>query len=220
MTERAIRIVGLAGLASFDLIIVATFVAPPLWDAPPTSATASQVADFVAPYRSRILASLFLFGIAMGFFLWFAAGLGSWFRRSEPDPGPLSTTFAFGAVAMTVMILAAFAPASLSVYRPLAPATTGLLFDLTFGLLALSGIPTAVCLGAYAALVLRGAPLRRWTAWLALVGVVAHVIIPASFFPRSGFLSLEGDVIVWVPATLFAWILAASVSLLRASPRE
>jgi hypothetical protein len=216
MTQKGLRIVGLAGLASFMLIIIATFVAPPLWDAPTTTASADEVADFVFPYRGRILASFFLFGIAMGSFLCFAAGLWSWLRQSEPEPRPLSASFAFGAVVLVALILAAFVPGALSVYRPPDPDTAGLLFDMTFGLLALSGIPTAVCLGAYAALVFRGAPLARWTAWLAIVGAAAHVVITGSFFPRTGFFSLEGDVIVWVPATFFAWILATSVALLRA----
>jgi hypothetical protein len=33
---------------------------------------------------------------------------------------------------------------------------------------------------------------------------------------HGDFLSLEGSMIVWVPATFFAWILATSVVLLRA----
>jgi hypothetical protein len=203
------------------LIVCATFVAPPFWDAPTTTGTAQDLADFAFPHRARILAAFFLFGIAMGLFLWFAAGLWSWLRQWESEPRPLSAVFGFGAVALTTLILAAFGPGSLALYRPPAPVTAGLLFDLTFALLAMSGIPTAICLGAYALLVWRGAPLPKWTAWVALVGAGAHLVIPGSFFARSGFFSLEGDVIVWVPATLFAWILAASVALLRAQrPRR
>lgn len=37
---------------------------------------------------------------------------------------------------------------------------------------------------------------------------------------HGDFLSLEGSVIVWVPATFFAWILAASAVLLRAGIEE
>jgi hypothetical protein len=91
---------------------------------------------------------------------------------------------------------------------------------MTFGLLALSGIPTAVCLGAYAAIVLRSRCLPAWTAWLALLSVDAHLLIAASFVSHGSFLSLESSVIVWVPATFFAWILATSAVLLRARPEE
>jgi hypothetical protein len=69
-------------------------------------------------------------------------------------------------------------------------------------------------LGAYAEIVWRHRWLPMWTAWLALVGVAAHVLIAASFFSQRGILSLEGIVIVWVPATFFVWILAVSLVLL------
>jgi hypothetical protein len=57
--------------------------------------------------------------------------------------------------------------------------------------------------------------LPRWTAWLAIDAAVLHVLIAASFVSHGDFLSLEGSVIVWIPAFLFAWILAASVVMLR-----
>jgi hypothetical protein len=77
-----------------------------------------------------------------------------------------------------------------------------------------------VCLGAYAALVLRYRCLPAWTGWLAFLAVDAHILIAASFMSHGGFLSLEGSVIVWVPATFFAWILAASVVLLSRRPGQ
>jgi hypothetical protein len=108
--------------------------------------------------------------------------------------------------------------ASVGAYRPQEPPLAQALYDLTFGLLALSGIPTAVCLGAYAGLVSKGGRLPRWTAWLAVVGALAHLLIAASFVSRTGFLSLEGEVIIVVPATFFAWIVATSAVLLRVGP--
>jgi hypothetical protein len=57
--------------------------------------------------------------------------------------------------------------------------------------------------------------LPAWTGWLAAFATAAHVLIAASFFFESGFFSLEGGVIVAIPTTMFLWLLAASVSLLR-----
>ena len=220
MTKKDVRIFGLAGVASFALIIIAAVISPPLWDGPTTTSTAEEVAAFVAPHRDRILLALFVYALGMGFFLWFTAGLWAWLRQSEPGAGPWSAAFALGVAVLATLIVAAFVPAALSVYRPPEPDIVGLMFDLSFGLLALSGVPTAVALGAYAVLVLRGAGLARWTAWVAIVGAATHVVIAGSFFPRSGFFSLQGAVIVWIPATFFAWILAASIALLRAQPSE
>lgn len=216
MNPRAIRLTALFGLGSFTLIVVAALVSPPLWDAPGTDAPAAQAAAFAWSDHGRAIAALYIYSLGMGLFLCFSAGLWSWLRQAEPEPRPVSAVFAFGAVALTGLILAAFATAGVLSYRPQQPAFAASLSDITFGLLALSGIPTAVCLGAYAALVFRHGRLPAWTAWLAVVGVVAHVFIAASFTSHGDFLSLEGPVIVWVPITFFAWILATSAALLRA----
>jgi hypothetical protein len=209
------RLIALAGFASFDMIIVASFVAPPLWNAPGTMASGSQVAAYAQQHGGRIIASLVLYSVAMGLFLCFTAGLWGWLREREHPPQALSSMFAFGAVALAVLVMAAVVPAYVLSYRPQPATIAGPLGDLTFGLLALSGIPTAVCLAAYAALVMRLRCLPTWTAWLAAAGALAHVLIAASFVSHGAFLSLESLVIVWVPATFFAWIAAASAALIR-----
>jgi type IV secretory pathway VirB2 component (pilin) len=208
------RLVAAAGLASFALIILAAFVAPPLWSSPSTNASATRLVAYLQANHSRTIASLFIYSIAMGLFLCFTGGLWSWLRAAEPGSQPLSNIFAFGAVALTVLVLAAFATAGVMSYRPQQPAIATALSDMTFALLALSAIPTAVCLGAYATLVLRHRCLPVWTAWLAWLAFDAHILIAASFFGHGSFLSLEGAVVVAVPATFFAWILAASAMLL------
>ena len=217
LSVRATRLVALAGLGSFALIVLAAFVAPPLWSAPGTNASPARVASYLLENRGRTVASLYIYSVAMGLFLCFTAGLRSWLRQAEPAPHPLSAVFAFGAIALTGLILAAFAIAGVMSYGPQQPAFAATLSDLTFALLALSGIPTAVCLAAYATLVLRHGCLPAWTAWLAFLAVDAHLLIAASFMSHGSFLSLEGMVIVAVPATFFAWILATSLVLWRAA---
>jgi hypothetical protein len=214
-SARAARLIALAGLGSFALIIAAAFVAPPLWNAPGTNASATRVAAYLQANHGPTIASLYIYSLAMGLFLCFTGGLWSWLRQTERAPQLLSSGFAFGAIALSVLIFAAFATAGVMSYRPQQPAFAASLSDMTFGLLALSGIPTAVCLGAYAALVLRHRCLPAWTGWLAVLAVDAHILIGASFVSHGSFLSLESSVIVWVPATFFAWILATSVALLR-----
>jgi hypothetical protein len=162
-----------------------------------------------------VTTSLFIYSIAMAFFLCFAAGLWGWLREREPSPQPFSSIFGFAAIALIVLILAGFVPAYMLGYRSQSATIAGPLGDLTFGLLALSGIPTAVCLGSYAALVVRLRCLPVWTGWLAAIAAVAHLLIAASFLSHGAFLSLESPVIVWVPATFFCWILVASWSVFR-----
>lgn len=215
---RATRLLAISGLASFALIMVAALiVAPPLWDSPTPTSSAARVAAYLQANHERLLASQFIYSLAMGLFLCFTAGLWSWLRRIEPAPEAISAVFAFGAVALTLLIMAAFATADVMSYRPQQPAFAVALTDTTFGLLALSGVPTAVCLGAYAAIVLRCRCLPSWTAWLALVAVDAHLLIAASFLSHGSLLGLEGAVIVVVPATFFAWMFATSAALLQRS---
>jgi hypothetical protein len=107
----------LAGLASFALIIVGAFVAPPLWNAPGTNASSAHVAAYLQAHHGRTIASLYIYSIAMGLFLCFTGGLWSWLRQAEPAPQLLSSAFAFGAVALTVLIFAAFAIAGVMSYR-------------------------------------------------------------------------------------------------------
>jgi hypothetical protein len=207
-------------LTSFALIVVAVFVSPPLWNAPGESSSAAHVAAYLQANHGRTVASLYIYSLALGLFLCFTAGLWSWLRQTEPAPQPLSAVFAFGAIALAVLIMASFATAGVASYRPQQPDLAVSLSDMTFGLLALSAIPTAVCLGAYAALILRHRCLPVWTGWLAVLGVVAHILIAASFMSHGSFLSLEGAVNVAVPAIFFTWILAVSVVLLRVPVRE
>ena len=214
--DRTTRLIALAGLVSFVLIIVAAFVAPPLWSAPGTHSSGARAAAYAREHRVGEIASLFMYTLAMGSFLCFAAGLWARLRQIEPAPHPLSGAFALGAVGLVVLILAAFATGGVLSYRAQGAEVAGVLADMTFALLALSGVPTAVCLGAYALLVLRYGSLPRWTAWLAMLGADAHILISASFMSHDSFLSLEGSVRIWVPATFFAWILAASLALWRA----
>jgi hypothetical protein len=209
------RLIGLTGLSAFGLIIVATFVSPPLWNAPATNAPAARVSAYAQQHNGRIVAGLLIFSLAVGLLLCFLAGLWALLREHDRPPHALSSLFAFGAVAFTVMVLAGFVPIYVLSYRAQPASVAGPLGDLGFGLLALSGIPTAVCLAAYAALVIWRRCLPIWTAWMAIGAALAHDLVAASFVSHGSFLSVEGSVIVWVPATLFAWILATSAALLR-----
>jgi hypothetical protein len=217
--QNSTRLIALAGLGSFVLIVVATFVAPPLWNAPGTTASSARVAAYSTDNGDRIIASLLIYSLAMGLFLGFTGGLSAWLRERERPPQAFSSVFALGGVALTALILAAFVPGYLLSYRTQPAVIAGPLGDLLFGLLAISGIPTAVCMGAYAALVLRLRCLPAWTAWLAIVGALAHILIAASFVSHGAFLSLESPVRVWVPGTFFAWILAAGAMMLRTWPQ-
>jgi hypothetical protein len=207
---------GIAGIACFALIVVAGLIEP-TFDIPATTASPSEFARYAADHGTDLPLALFLWSVAFGLFLIFAAGVWARLRAAEGDPATLSATFALAAAAMTVLILAGFVPEAVAAYRAPDGEDARLLSDLSFGLLAASGVPTAVACGAYAAVVRRTGTLASWSAWIAVVAAAAHIVVAATFLFDSGFLSLEGQVITWVPVTMFAWIGATSVALLRAA---
>jgi len=205
---------GIAGVACF-VLVVAGGLADPLWEWPDTGATASEVAAYVAEHHDRTLVALFLYSLAFGLFFPFAAGVWARLRAFEPEPGVLAATFALAAAAMATLILAGFVPAAVLAYRAPSEVAAVQLRDLSFGILAASGIPTAAALGAYAVAVMRTRCLSIASAVAAAIGAVAHVAIAATFLFESGFLSLEGAGIIVVPVTMFVWILLAGVALIR-----
>jgi len=182
---------------------------------PGTGASAGEIAGFVGTHRSALLVAMVLSTAAVGLWLLFGVGVWLWLRETTGGVSVLSVCFLVGLVSFVTLLLAGFTAAFVLFYRaPNAP-DPRLLYDLGFGLLAMSGVPTALALGSYAAQVFSDSRLPVWTAWVAVVAAVAHLVLLASLVITSGFFSLQGEVIIAIPAMLFAWILGTSIVLLR-----
>jgi hypothetical protein len=216
--DRAIKLAGLAGLASIALGTAGAIV-DQMWTFPETGAKAGEIARYVGGHRSALLVAMVLSTAAVGLWLVFGAGVWLWLRETTSSVSFLSVCFLVGLVSFVTLLLAGFAVFFVFVYRAPEASDARLLNDLAFGLLAMSGVPTALALGSYAAQVFRGGRLPRWTAVIAIVAALAHVVLLASLVITSGFFSLEGGVIIAIPATLFAWIIATSLVLLRAGTK-
>jgi hypothetical protein len=212
-TVASLRLAGAAGLLGCALGVAGSLLVD-LFDAPATTASAAEIVNSVEGDRTALLVGMLLSTAAVS--LWFVFGAGVWLRlRRASGPESLATAcFAFGFVGFVALLLAGFTCFFVLVYRDADVGDPRLLYDVTFGLLAMSGAPTAIALGSYAALVFRSAALPRWTAWLGLVGALAHVALLASFVVSEGFFSLEGQVITAIPATLFMWIIGTGIAML------
>jgi hypothetical protein len=209
------QLAGLAGVLSIALGVAGLLV-DQMWTFPGTGATAGEIAGFVGAHRSALLAAMILSTAAVG--LWLVFGVGVWLRLRETTSSEsvLSACFLVGLVSFVTLLFAGFTSFFVLVYRAHEPSDPRLLYDLGFGLLAMSGVPTALALGSYAAQVFRGGSLPRWTAWVAVVAALAHLVLLASLLITTGFFSLAGGVTIAIPATLFAWITGTSIVLLRA----
>jgi hypothetical protein len=211
----ALRLAGFAGLLSIVLGIVALPI-DQMWTFPGTAATTGEVAGFVDAHRSALLVAMVLTTAAVGLWLVFGVGVWLWLREATDGDSILSTCFLVGFVSFVTLLFAGFTPFLVLVYRAPEASDSRLLYDLSFGLLAMSGVPTALALGSYAAMVFRDGRLPRWTAMLAAVAALAHLLLFASLLITSGFFSLEGGVTIAIPATLFAWIFGMSVMMVAA----
>jgi hypothetical protein len=162
-----------------------------------------------------LLIAMILSTAAVWLWLIFGVGVWTWLRETTGNASLLSVCFLVGLVSFVTLLLAGFTSFFVLVYRAGEVSDPRLLYDLAFGLLAMSGAPTALALGSYATQVFRDSRLPGWTAWVAVVAALAHLVLLASLVITSGFFSLEGGVIIAIPATLFAWIIGTSIVLLR-----
>jgi hypothetical protein len=218
-TRNAVRFASHAGVASIAFGI-AGYIVDQMWTFPGSGATATQIASFIGAHRSALLLAMVLNTTAVA--LWLLFGVGVWLRLRARASGEsfLSTCFLIGLVSFVTLLFAGFTCLYLLAYRAPESSDPRLLYDLAWGLLAMSGVPTALALGAYAVQIFRDGCLAGWTAWLAAVAALAHLALIASFVVRSGFFSLEGWATTAIPATLFAWIMGTSIAMMGAVRSE
>jgi len=157
---------------------------------------------------------------AVAFWLLFGVGVWLWLRERASGESFLSVCFLVGLVSFVTLLFTGFTCLYLLAYRASESPDPRLLYDLSWGLLAMSGVPTALALGAYAVQVFRDGRLPSWTAWLAVVAALAHVALIASLVVTTGFVSLEGGVTIAIPATLFAWITGTSIAMMTTARSE
>jgi hypothetical protein len=210
-----IKLAGVAGVVSIALGIVGSIV-DEMRTFPGTGATAGEIASYVGAHRSALLVAMVLSTVAVGLWLLFGVGVWQWLRETTGNVSVFSVCFLVGLVSFVTLLLAGFTSFFVLVYRAGDVSDPRLLYDLAFGLLAMSGVPTALALGSYATQVFRDSRLPGWTAWVAAVAGLAHLVLLASLVITSGFFSLQGGVIIAIPAMLFVWIAAMSIVLLRA----
>jgi hypothetical protein len=214
-SRSALAPAGIAGILSIALGTLGLIV-DRMWTFPGTGATAGEIAHFVDSHRPPLLIAMVLSAGAVGLWLVFGAGVWQRMRDTTFDRGFSSTCFILGLASFVTLLLAGFTSFFVLVYRAPEAPDPRLLYDLGFGLLAVSGVPTALALGPYATHAFRDPSLPSLTAWLATLAALAHLVLLASLVIRSGFFSLAGGVTIAIPGTLFAWILATSIVLLRA----
>lgn len=197
-----------------------TLAAYPIWSFPGTQTSGTEVARWAALNHDRLVVTMLL--NTVGVTLWFAFGAAVYavLRDRLPARSMLPMCFAASFFGCVTLLLSGFTAFNVLLYRDHGAETAVLLYDLTFGLLAMSGMPTVVALGSFAAAVYVHHALPRYTAHLAVAGAAVHPLLLVTFIVRDGPLSLEGISITAMPAFLFSWILGTALAMPRPSQRR
>ena len=207
---------GWAGVLGIAVPMIGVIILP-IWRFPATTASGVEVLAFARGHTAALQAMMLTYTVGVTLWLVFGAAVWARMRAALPSDSMVTTCFAGGLIAFVTLLLAGFTCFDILVYRQPPPAEAGLLYDLAFGLLAMSGMPTAAALTAFAIAVYAHRVFDRPTGHLAVAAAAAHVLLLLSFIVGSGFLSLEGAVITVVPALLWIWI-AYTASTLTARP--
>lgn len=179
----------------------------PIWLMPSTRVAGADIAQWAFAHHGPLVITQVLYTVGVGLWLVFGAAVWTCLRDRLPAGSALATGFGFGLVALATLVLSGFAVFDLLLYRPRSAELSTLLYDLAFGLLVMSGVPTAVSLTCFAIAVYRHRALRRSTAHVAAVAAAGHVVLLVAFIAPTGPLSLQGALTVWgIPLLLFAWI--------------
>lgn len=201
---------------TFGVVLPAlTLVVYPIWSYPGTQTSGSDVALWAATHHDRLVVTQLLNTVGVTVWFIFGAAVWTYLRDRLPARSTLPTCFAASYFGCVTLLLSGFTAFGLLLYRHHSAETSTLLYDLTFGLLAMSGMPTVVALGSFAIGVYLHRALPRYTAHLAIAGGAIHPLLLAAFIVKGGPLSLQGFSITAMPAFLFAWILGTALAMPR-----
>lgn len=202
---------------TLGIVIPATgLVVYPIWSFPGTQTSGTEVALWAATHHDRLVVTMLLNTVGVTLWLIFGAAVWTYLRDRLPARSALPTCFAGGFIGCVTLLLSGFTAFDILLYRHHNAETSTLLYDLTFGLLAMSGMPTVVALASFAVAVYAHRVLPRYTAHLGIAAAAIHPLLLAAFIVHNGPLSLEGFSITGMPAFLFAWILGTALAM----PRE
>lgn len=210
----AARVIRWSGVIGFALPAL-TLPVYPIWSYPQTQTSGSDVAVWATNHHVQLVVTQLLNTVGVTLWFVFGAALWTYLRDRLPTRSTLPACFATSFLGCVILLLSGFTAFNLLLYRQYSAELSTLLYDLTFGLLAMSGLPTVVALGSFAAAVYRYRVLPRYTAHLAIAGAAVHPLLLAAFIVEDGPLSLQGLSITAMPAFLFAWILGTALGMPR-----
>ena len=130
-----------AGTSGFGLPAMALAVYP-IWSFPGTQTPGTEVALWATTHHDRLVVTMLLNTAGVTLWLVFGAAVWTYLRDRLPARSILPMCFLAGFVGCVTLLLSGFTAFDVLLYRHHSAETSMLLYDLTFGFLAISGLPT------------------------------------------------------------------------------
>jgi hypothetical protein len=212
--EQVRRLGGAVGIAFIVIALVGFF----LPGAPPKADEVSKIATFFTDKRGSILASNYLTCLAFVFYLLFVGALRSSFGAADSTGIRPGSAMLAGAVAATSMVIAGNAVVNGAVFQVAAAGDANLnhaLYDVASDLFFAAGFGFAVFFAGAAVASALTHVLPSAMAPAAAVLAVLNAVSGVGFFAKSGFFAIGGAFGFIVPLLSLAWVLWASIAMLR-----
>lgn len=129
-----------AGMSGFVLPAI-TLAVYPIWSFPGTQTPATEVALWATTHHDRLVVTMLLNTAGVALWLVFGAAVGTYLGDRLPARSILPMCFLAGFIGCVILLLSGFTAFDMLLYRHHSAETSMLLYDLTFGLLAMSGMP-------------------------------------------------------------------------------
>ena len=171
-----------------------------------------QVHVFVTGHRTLLLAAACCWGLAATATAAFCVGLSQLVRSGPAEPRLAAHIGLAGGMALVAMEFVGWGFLLPLAYRPVDAATSRLMADTVFLLLAFAGFPAALWTIAASWSLRRNDQIGRWLEWLGYFSAIAH--IEAGFaLNDSGPFSPSGFGAYLAPVLISAWIALVTLAV-------
>ena len=190
---------------------------------PPPGASGEEITSYFIENRGRVLAQVWVLGLAGVFFLWFLGSLRSFLRAGEGEHGRLSAVAfgggiaAFAAFGTGTGIAGALAH---SVAEEAGPGVTAGMEHFAQMVLAGTSFPIFVLVAATSLVSGRTRVFPAWLGWLGWVVAALALLGSLAVFFDDGALAPGGIVGFVLFGAVIVWFLAVSVVLMGRVGRD
>ena len=198
----------IAGITSVILFIIVSSL---LADAPQINDSEEHILMWLQSNKTLVLSGSYIWGLCIIATFCFLTGLWS-ILKTKNENTILTSLGLISGFTIFAIALAGFVFLMTAAYRAnsITPELAKLLNDFTLISVTLTGLPTAISIGAFTGILFKESIFPKWFSYYSILVIIAHLISGAAF-AESGFLSPSGIGVYCAPVLYYVWILLISV---------